>query len=889
MTANMERIRNALEFIPAGGHDERVRVAFMLKSEFGDSGRDLWDFWRDGRGDDEAGSVWKSASETGPLKIGTLIHEAKAHGWRDAETYQRPTPEQVASRKFIEAERAELEQAEIARERERAAENAATIWRAATVAKADHPYLERKQITPALTIREIDAHTVKVVLGYAPKSDGVELVGRLLVVPVKQRDTLSTLELVDESGRKAALAGRGTKSGGYWATQPLPQGDGEGYTLLIGEGVATVFSPSSVCGHTGVAALSSGNLLAVAKYIRERFPKASLVILADLVKATGEADPHAIEAARVVGGKLAIPDFGVDRAQGDKDFNDLHVLRGADAVKGCIKSAGEASITKELTADDNEKSTDDEERESQASALVRFVATKCTLFHDANKDCYAKNKITNETRRLDSRSFKDWLVAEFYITTEKAARDQSLREATAALSGMARHRGELVEVNIRVAKHGDSYFLDLAEPGNSRAVRVKAGRWDVVNDPPVHFLRPESMQPLPEPKAGRSVDGLWKVVNIPGSSRQLVLAYLIECLRPDTPFPILELFGEQGSAKSTTQTFLRRMLDPNACDLRSAPKTAEDVFVGAGVNWLVSYENISHLPAVMQDALCVLSTGGGFAKRKLFSDADESVINVKRPVMLNGISIAVTAQDLLDRTVSIEMPTIHERLEVGDVRRQFNETHGALLGGLLDVMARALERLPSVSIPPERRPRLAEFARLGMAVAESVGGDGDKFLTHFHETRKEAIERTIDASPVATAVIEWIGARPEGMKSAVKDIFREVERFKPQQCDAWPRSPKGFADALRRIAPPLRVLGISCICHGKQSGFGQWEIRKFTDSSGYLGGCKPRPSPESPNVLPSTPREQDFETLRTSSRLLSPEYPVKQAEIEGSHVIEEEV
>ena len=69
----MGRIREALAFIPVGGHDERVRVAFMLKSELGDTGRDLWDEWRDGRGDDEDASVWKSASETGLLTIGTPV------------------------------------------------------------------------------------------------------------------------------------------------------------------------------------------------------------------------------------------------------------------------------------------------------------------------------------------------------------------------------------------------------------------------------------------------------------------------------------------------------------------------------------------------------------------------------------------------------------------------------------------------------------------------------------------------------------------------------------------------------------------------------------------------------------------------------------------------
>ena len=156
MNGDMQRIGDALQFVPVGGHDERVRVAFMLKSELGDTGRDLWDEWRDGRGDDEAASVWKSASETGPLKIGTLFHEAKANGWRDDGGYQKPTPEELAERRRIAAERAAKEEAEIARERADTAEKAAQIWKAGTDPN-ENLYLSRKRVSPVATLREIDA------------------------------------------------------------------------------------------------------------------------------------------------------------------------------------------------------------------------------------------------------------------------------------------------------------------------------------------------------------------------------------------------------------------------------------------------------------------------------------------------------------------------------------------------------------------------------------------------------------------------------------------------------------------------------------------------------------------------------------------------------------
>ena len=70
----------------------------------------------------------------------------------------------------------------------------------------------------------------------------------------------------------------------------------------------------------------------------------------------------------------------------------------------------------------------------------------------------------------------------------------------------------------------------------------------------------------------------------------LTLVWISECFRPDTPYPVLELFGEQRTTKSTTQAALRDLIDLYVCNLRAAPKSAEDIFVGAGVNGIVLYE-----------------------------------------------------------------------------------------------------------------------------------------------------------------------------------------------------------------------------------------------------------------------------------------------------------
>lgn len=506
-------------------------------------------------------------------------------------------------------------------------------------------------------------------------------------------------------------------------------------------------------------------------------------------------------------------------------LSDEDTARLALAQERIDQLDGELAALIEPQADDQPESED--EKQSQASQLVKFVEDRFELFHDESKDVYVRDFKSGEVRNLASRQFRDCLLACFYTESGKAPRDQSVREALGTLAGLGRYHGERREVHLRVAGASGDYWLDLAMPGSSRAVHLYAGGWEIVEQYPVAFVRPESMQPLPMPISGGSLDLLWKVANIPIDCQLLVLTWLIECLRPDTPFPVCELLGEQGSAKSTTQTALRRLIDPNACDLRGAPKSVEDVFVSAGACALVSLENVSHLSAPMQDALCVLATGGGFAKRKLYSDTEESVIQVKRPIILNGISAAVTAQDLVDRAITVETPVIAERREVTGLWNQYEEGRAHLLGALLDLAAKALAIMPEMRLPPDERPRLVEFALLGMALAKAAGRLPEDFMREFSASRQESLARTIDSSPVAAAVVELIETRPHGMSATTKEILLTLERYRPTGCDSWPKSPKGLGDALRRAAPALRQLGIDCKCLGKGSGgVVRWELRK---------------------------------------------------------------
>ena len=150
---------------------------------------------------------------------------------------------------------------------------------------------------------------------------------------VEDELVISNVELIDGNSKKAALAGKGTKKGGFWPANSLPEGDGAGITILVGEGVATVLSAHHATGYFAVASLSAGNLSEVGRVLRHRYPKAEIVMLADL--GNGQADAE--KAARLINCRIAFP--VLPEGVGAKDFNDMAFDCGSEAVKAAIDSA----------------------------------------------------------------------------------------------------------------------------------------------------------------------------------------------------------------------------------------------------------------------------------------------------------------------------------------------------------------------------------------------------------------------------------------------------------------------------------------------------------------------------------------------------------------------
>lgn len=391
--------------------------------------------------------------------------------------------------------------------------------------------------------------------------------------------------------------------------------------------------------------------------------------------------------------------------------------------------------------------------------------------------------------------------------------DTALAEALPALEAVALD-GPVCEPDVRACRWEGAVWLDLGGP-DWKLVRVRPGAWQVVDGADLPLIRPDGLRALPVPVRGADRDGtlaaLRRLLNVAPDRPHdfmLAVAWMVAALHPTGPYPVLALDGEQGSGKSTACRMLRRLVDPSKADLRAPPRNEDDLIVAALSARVVAVDNVSFIEAETADALCRLATGAGLSKRKLYSDGDEYLVAVCRPVLLNGIPSLLARGDLADRALAITLPAIPDaqRRPEDAVWRDFDAAAPAILALLLDALAAALAALPGLQLP--RLPRMADFARLACAAAPTFGWTAADMLDAIEGNRADAVAAVIEADPVAVAVRACMEARPgldwTGTATELLGIINGQASAEQQRERGFPKDAARLSTRLRRLAPALR-------------------------------------------------------------------------------------
>lgn len=337
----LDEAADALSAIPSDDRETWVAMGMALKSEFGEAAFGVWDEWSATAGNYEAAAAkttWKSIKAGGRTTLGTLIAKAKecGHQFKAAELSagerRRRKDEVDARRRALEKVAEEDEKARAAWQ-VRIAEACKKLVSDVLSEEGASPYLDAKRVRSfgllfverALVVAvciaqervEIHDGGDQVQAFFAARDAGKyprdEVSFRYFkrgttVVPLKdERGELWSLQFIYPEGKKTFLK-FSRKAGLFHALgRPGPPGQ----PIAIAEGYATAATIIKAMGWQTLAAIDAGNLMAVAKAVRKRYPQAVIVVCGDNdVQTKGNPGlKKAQQAAKAVNGIAVVPEF----------------------------------------------------------------------------------------------------------------------------------------------------------------------------------------------------------------------------------------------------------------------------------------------------------------------------------------------------------------------------------------------------------------------------------------------------------------------------------------------------------------------------------------------------------------------------------------------------
>lgn len=415
----------------------------------------------------------------------------------------------------------------------------------------------------------------------------------------------------------------------------------------------------------------------------------------------------------------------------------------------------------------------------------------------------------SEHHAIDSTEFHDYLARIARTATSTTPSEQALKRATQILRGRASYEGSVHQTYVRVAGAQEVIYIDRGDD-SWEAIAVGPDGIRLVSDPPVRFRRRKGMRTLPRPAKG-SIEQLRRFINVSDDDFPLIVGAILSAFHPYGPYLALILQGPQGCSKTTIARCVMRLTDPNIPELRSEPKSEHDLMVSALRTRVLGFDNLSEIKPWLSDALCRLATGGGFATRRLYSDTDETIIDVRRSIVATGIGdLGGGRPDLRERAIVIEPLLIREedRKTEEAFWADFDRASPAILGALLEGVRAALMGAGTVKL--DALPRMADAAKWISAAEPALGWEPGTFLRAFNRNQALAIDTALEYQPVGSAVRallnktpEWEGTATELLSRLSGLVTRDVQRS-----SNWPKSPAALSNQLMRAEAGLRSVGI---------------------------------------------------------------------------------
>jgi hypothetical protein len=507
--------------------------------------------------------------------------------------------------------------------------------------------------------------------------------------------------------------------------------------------------------------------------------------------------------------------------------NGIHDKESKFLLKGHLNDNYNEIIIESSKKDKEERRQEEEEESlSLPQELVELVLkNSIELFKDEFKVPHIQVVLNNhyKTLPIDSTKFKRYLSKLYSNTKEdKIANAEAINSAISRLEAEAFYEGRTIPLHLRVAWDNpdttQTIYYDLSPDEKNRCIKITKDGWQIVeNQTDVLFRRYDHLEPQVEPIKttfdgidsidSKMFDEFISLFNLKNKDSEentediklLLKCYIISLFIPDIPKPILLLHGEQGGAKSTFQEFIKMLVDPSITKTLTFPKDTNEFIQQLSHNYIAYYDNVSAIQDWISDLLCRAVTGSSFSKRALYTNDDDIYYNFKRIIGINGIDLAATKADLLDRSIIIQTERIDkkDRVKIKKIWEKFNQLKPYILGYIFDLLAKVLkykDEHGEIDFPNGLN-RMADWEEYCEIISRRMGNPDGEFQRVYQENIGVQIDEAIESSPLSQTIIELMN---EEIPTRIidKETGKEIKNIR----DKWSGTPTELHTELQNIA-----------------------------------------------------------------------------------------
>lgn len=352
----------------------------------------------------------------------------------------------------------------------------------------------------------------------------------------------------------------------------------------------------------------------------------------------------------------------------------------------------------------------------------------------------------------------------------------------------------------------------LLSPNHGKVAQFSEGGYKIVKGGSATFINSPSADHIPKPVKLKDIkQGIKlfrKILRLPKEDCILVILWILHTYLPTGPYLLLIISGESGVGKSILTECIRSLVDPSTVPTIGCPSNDRMLFGAARYNHIIAIDNATELKPKVLDNLCRMSTGGGISIRKGSRLADEEVYGACRPIILNGIARIGLRNDVLQRSIVIEVGRATSQKDIEFFMAKFNAARPKILGSLFQAVAHGLSKIDEVD--RESEFRMAGFVAWSIAAGSAFGWSEEKIRTVYADNQREAFLMLAESDPLLVAISDLIHREGEWHGTA-SELLSRVKEFALRQegnVKGLPKSANALSARLRVAREALLAFGI---------------------------------------------------------------------------------